>query len=130
MAAGDAVARDRRVADDQPVEPGIERHGGDILGVALTQVGRDLHRDRHAPGAALDERRARGVQRADQALQIGARLQVTQARRVGRGDVDRDVVDPVAHRLETGDVIGDRVGAVAVGADIDADDAGARPAQS
>ena len=58
-----------------------------------------------------------------------AALQVAQARRVGRRDVDGDVVDQRVEPAQARDVVGDRIGAVAVGADVGAEHARAlRPA--
>ena len=46
--------------------------------------------------------------------------------RVGRADVDREIVGDRRHRRDPRDIIGDAVRAVLVGADVDPDDAAAR----
>ena len=56
-------------------------------------------------------------------------LQLAQARRVGRRDVDRDVVDQRIEPAQARHIVRDRVGGVAVGADVGADHAPAGPAQ-
>ena len=66
---------------------------------------------------------ARSRQRAQQARQLVLVLQAAQARRVGRGDIDRHIIGQRRQRREGAGIIGDAVGAVLVGADIDADDA-------
>src|SRR5581483_2422184 len=58
----------------------------------------------------------------EQSIESGGSLEVAQARRVGRGDIDGEVARHRAHTLDSGDIIGDAVGAVASCADIDADD--------
>ncbi len=50
-------------------------------------------------------------------------LQVAQARRVRRGDVDGEIARDRRKRLDQLDIIGDTVGRILVGPDIDADDA-------
>ncbi len=59
-------------------------------------------------------------------MQPVAALQLAQARRVRRRDVDRDVVGQRVERAQAGDIVGDRIGAVAIGADIDAERPGQR----
>ena len=53
-----------------------------------------------------------------------ALLQVAQARRVRRGDVDREIARDRRKGLDQRDIVADAVGRILVGADIDADDAG------
>ena len=55
-------------------------------------------------------------------------MQLPQARRVGRADVDRQIVRNDAHCPDARNIIGDPVRAVLVGADVDADNAATRTA--
>jgi hypothetical protein len=50
-------------------------------------------------------------------------LQVAQARGIGRGNVDGEIVGRWRERFDAEQVIGDPIGRVFVGPDIDADDA-------
>ena len=52
-----------------------------------------------------------------------ALLQVAQARRVGRGNVAGEIARDRREHLDLADIVADAVGAILVGADIDADDA-------
>ena len=65
--------------------------------------------------------------RAEQPRDRFLLLKVAQPRRVGRGDVDRQVVGDVGEAPHARDVVRDPVLAVLVGADVDADDAGVAP---
>src|SRR3546814_3436600 len=54
-------------------------------------------------------------------LELGAALQSAQARRVGRGDVDHQVVGHRPQRRRAQHIVADRVDRIAVLAEIDAD---------
>ena len=73
-------------------------------------------------GAAAHARRAHPRRaRADRrTLRL---LQVAQAGRVGRGNVDGEIARDRRERLDQAHIVGDAVGGLLVGADIDADDA-------
>ncbi len=87
---------------------------------ASARVGRDLEEDRRPGRGGL----AGGRHPRQQLGQLRARLHVAQAGRVGRGDVDGEVGGERGKAGHAFLVVGDAVGAVLVGADIDADDAG------
>ena len=65
--------------------------------------------------------------RFKQVGELRAALQVAQPRRVGRGDVADEIVGVLRQRLAADDIVGGAIGAVLVGADIDADEAAPRP---
>src|SRR5690606_5277046 len=96
----------------------------DIGEVVIMEVGRDLQEDGKRRALRIGPRRYDAVQQFDQAV---ARLQVAQADRVRRGDVDRDIGGQFGETPHAGLVIGYAVGAGLVGADIDADDAAPLP---
>src|SRR3546814_4045643 len=66
---------------------------------------------------------ARGKNGVEQGAQAFARLQVAQAGRVGRGDIDGKIARDRIEAINPRHIIGDPVGTVLVGADIDADNA-------
>ena len=61
--------------------------------------------------------------RRQQARQRLLLLQVAEAGGVRRGNVDGEIAGDAGEALHSGDVVGDAVGAVAVGAEVDPDDA-------
>ena len=63
------------------------------------------------------------LDRGEQLIELAPVLQVAQARRVGRADVDRQIIGDGAHRAHPRDIIGDPVRAVLVRPDIDPDHA-------
>ena len=67
------------------------------------------------------------LSRASKLLQFRARLQRPQARRVGRGDVDREIGGEMREGRDALHIIADPVRRILVGADVDADDAAAAP---
>ena len=88
----------------------------------LAEIGRDLDEQRRcAPASPRAPRPARAA-----ALERVARLQLAQPRRVRRRHVDHEIIGNRGAAPHALDVVGHRVGAVAVRADIDPDDA--RPA--
>ncbi len=93
----------------------VDRGAGDVVDFCGLQIGRDLQ----------EERRPRAPRVGHRLEQFGQRslvLKRAQARRVGRGDVDGEIVGEAEHRPHPGGIIADPVGTVLVGADIDADD--------
>ena len=66
---------------------------------------------------------ARGDDAGQQVAEFGPRLHGAQARRVGRGDVDGEIGGERREAADAELVVGGAVGAVLVGADVDADDA-------
>ena len=98
------------------------RDADDVVEIAERQVGRDLEQHRRRPGARrnpvahLDDARQQIVER-------GGALQLAQARRVGRGNVDGDVACDRRDRFDQADVVGGAVAGIPVGADVDPDDA-------
>ena len=116
-------ARHRSVCDDEAVNAGARRHVDQGGQRSIVHVGRDLEQDRGAP-ARLGGRGVACV--SDARKQIGQRLgslQVAQAGRVRRRDVDGEVGSERREQAHAGDVVEDAIVAVAIGSDIDADDA-------
>ena len=96
--------------------------------LGFAEIGRDFQENRNRRRAGGRRCRPRGDNPGKQLGQAFARLHVAQARRVGRRDVDGEIGGKWRKTLHTQFVVGEAVGAVLVGADVDADDAGpARP---
>ena len=112
-------ARRRGVGHDQPVESVLQRRPREAANRLGVEVRRqfDEHRTIEAGGGAA------GAQRVDEPGEAVGRLEAAQPRRVRRRHVDRDVIRQRRELVERRDVIVRRVAAVAVGADIDPDDA-------
>ena len=117
-----AGRRDRGVGDDQRVEPLVERdprrcrryRAGSRSGATFRNTG----------GRRVAARRQH---RGEQLVSAPSSCKRAQARRVGRGDVDRQIIGERRHPPDARRIIGDRGRrAVLVGADIDADDAAPR----
>jgi len=108
-------AADRRVADDQRIDPAIDRGAGDVVDLRRVEIGRDLEEQRR--------RAPRGDAGGDEVAQRRAMLQIAQAGGVGAADIDRDVIRDRRGVGDAVDVIGDAVGGVLVRADIDAENA-------
>ena len=111
------VAGDGGIGDDQPIEIGGEHHLGDGVERRLIQVRRDLEEHRHAH-LGLGAGRQHLAQQPAQRL---VALQIAQARRIGRGDVDGQVIGQFGEALDAQDIVGDEILAILVGADIDAE---------
>ncbi|MNR15766.1 hypothetical protein D3C85_1323220 [compost metagenome] len=79
------------------------------------QVRRDLQEDRRAVS------RAGFVYAAQQVVQRFAALQGAKARRIGRGDVDGEIVGQTRQTAQTGDIVGRLVVGILVGPQIGAD---------
>ena len=125
--------RQRGVGDDHAVDPARARDVHDVVEFGQAQIRRDLEQHRRIAGI-LAHPLARIDHLGEQVVERRGLLQVAQARRVRRGDVDGEIARDRRERLDQLDVIGDAVGRILVGPDIDADDAammGARrkPAQ-
>jgi hypothetical protein len=114
---GDRIAADSGVGDDEAIEIGGGDDGCDAIERRFIEIGRDLEEDRH-PHLGLG---ALGQHGAEQALQRFVTLQVPEARRIGRGDVDREVIGQLGEAPDAQHIVGDEVFAVLVGADIDAE---------
>ena len=112
----DGGPRQGRVADDDAVHPEVAADGDDVVEVVVRRIGRDLDHQRHRLG------RDRVLHALQQVGELRAALQVAQARRVGRGDVADEIVGIGRERGRAGHVVGGAIGAVLVGADIDADE--------
>ena len=123
VAAGQAVAGQRGVGGDDAGDAAVERRLGDVGELAVGQVGGDLQEHRHRPGEPRVRRHHPGEQRG----QRGAALQVAQPLGVRRGDVDGGEVDEGAGERQHLGEVGGAVGAVLVGAEVEADDAAGRP---
>ena len=87
-----------------------------------TQIRRDLEQHRRIAGI-LAHPLARIDHLGQQVVERRGLLQIAQARRVRRGDVDGEIARDRRECLDQLDVVGDAVGRILVGADIDADDA-------
>ena len=85
-----AVARDRGVGGDQALETAVAGQLGDGDDVVVGQVGGDLHAERDR--AARRRRRPPGVPRRGAAPSRSTACRDAQPGRVGRGDVDDEVV--------------------------------------
>ena len=103
----EAGARDRGVRGDDAVEAELEREVGDRVDVGVGEVGRDLDEQRDAAHRRGEV--ARGAHRGEQRAQLVDRLQVAQAGRVRRADVDDEVVGERRERLRAARVVGERV---------------------
>ena len=94
----------------------------DVVELGEAQIRRDLQQYRGIAGvlahplAGIDHPRQQVVER-------GRLLQIAQARRIRRGDVDGEVARNGREHLDQFDVVGGAVGGILVGPDIDADDA-------
>ena len=114
-------ARDRGVGGDDAVEPELEREIGDRVDVGVGQVRRDLDQQRHAAGRRREV--ARGAHGGQERAELVDRLEVAEAGRVRRADVDHEVVgvrgEPPGAVGEVGDRLGlgDAPGLADVGAD-------------
>ena len=86
----------------------------------------DLRRELEQDGRRGIEAGVSIRQRGQQAVERVARLPRPQARRVGRGDVDRHVVGERGHAREAGGIVARGIGALLVHADIDAERAPGR----
>ena len=113
---------DRGIADDHAVDPARARDPHDVVELAEREIGRDLDQHRRRSGFPADAG-ARVDHARDQLVEHFCLLQVAQAGRVGRRDVDGEIAHHRRERLDQLHIVGDAVGAVLVGADIDADDA-------
>ena len=123
VAAGEAVAGQRGVGGDDAGDAAVERRLGELGEGAVVEVGGDLQEHRHRPGEAGVGRHDAGEQRGEG----GAALKLAQALGVRRGDVDGGEVDEGAGDAEHLGEVGGAVGAVLVGAEVEADDAAGRP---
>ena len=94
----------------------------DVVELAERDIGRDLDQDRCRSGFPADAG-ARVDHARGQLVEHVCLLQVAQAGRVGRRDVDGEIAHHRREHLDQLHIVGDAVGAVLVGADIDADDA-------
>ncbi len=118
------ATRQRRVRDGDAVDPLCRELHDDSTELVLGNIGRQLDDDRPPHFSGIDLFGARVEQTRQQLLERGGILQVAQARRVRRGDVDREVAGDVVECLQSAHVVGDAVRRFLVGADVDADDAG------
>ncbi len=100
----------------------LARDADRVVEIGQREVGRDLDQKRHRPGAPAHPL-ARVEHAGEQIVERLGLLQIAQAGRVGRGDVDGEIAGDGGEGLDQLGIIAAAVGAVAVGADIDADDA-------
>ena len=94
-----------------------ERGSDDVFEPAGVEIGRDLDEERPAGFGLV----TRSDHAQDQIVKRIAPLQVAQAGRVGRRNVDGQIVAERGERLDPEHIVLDPVGRVPVGADIDAD---------
>ena len=100
----------------------LARDADDVVEIGQRQVGRDLEQHRRRAGAQahpfarVDDARQQIVER------LGL-LQIAQARRIRRRHVDGEIAGDGGEGLDQPDIVLGAVGRIAVGADIDADDA-------
>ena len=93
------------------------------------EIRRDFQQHRRIAGI-LAHALARIDHLGEQVVERRRLLQIAQARRVRRGDVDGEIARDRRERLDQRDVIGDAIGRILVGPDIDADDAAMMGARS
>ena len=108
--------RQRCVGNDQTRQPGPlpAHHAADVCNRLGIKVRRHFQEDRLAFPVRCAATRQQCCQRS-------LVLQAAQARRVRRGDVDRDIVRMRRHRLDADDIVLRAVFRILVGADIRAD---------
>ena len=97
----------------------VSADGDDVLEPAGVEIGRDLEHQRTARLGLV----AGGDNASDQIVERLAPLQVAQSRRVGRRDVDGQIVGERREGPDAEHIVLDPVGRVLVGADVDADHA-------
>jgi acetyl esterase/lipase len=116
---------DGGVRHDQGVYAMRQRRLDDVLDLAGFEVRR--HLQEHRLGCGLRRHHApRLGQAAQELVQRRAALQGAQARRVGRGDIDREIVRQTPQPPEPRHIVGDAILGVLVGPDVGPDHA--RPA--
>ena len=122
---GHGAVVDGGVAADHAVDAGVQQYLGDGVLLGLVQIGRDLQQHGFALAVLGAQSLLRLAQYRDEAPQRGFLLQVAQALRVGRGDIDGDVAGVLVHAGEAEQVIagGFLVRRVLVLADVDAEHA-------
>ena len=109
---------DGGVGHDQRIDPMVDTGRGNILDIGRFQVGRDLQEN------GRPARRARGHYGTQQRVERTAILQRAQARRIGRRNIDRQIISERCHAGDAGDIVGNAPpggGRILVRADIDAD---------
>ena len=115
-------ACDCGVGDDHAVNAARAGYGHDVVKFSLVKIGRDFQEHRLAAIAFV--RTIAGVEHARQQIVERRRLlQIPQARRVGRGNVDREIARHIRKRSDARYVIGAAIKRVLVGADVDANNA-------
>ena len=110
------------LADDHAVDPARARDVNDIVEFGQAQIGRDLEQHRRIAGV-LPHPLARIDHLCQEIVERRRLLQIAQARRVRRRHVDGEIARHRREGLDQFDIIGDAVGGILVGPDIDADDA-------
>ena len=123
MRSADPFPRERRVGDDHALDARRHHRLGDRRQRVVVEVGRDLDEDGHATGRRAPRRPLRAA-----STSAAFSWRSRRPGRVGRGDVDRQIVGEAGEARHPVDIVGDAVGGVAVGAEIDADDAAAAAA--
>ena len=96
-----------RWSSSQSHRPGMRGHVRHRKHVVVVEVGRDLHHERHPP--VRDDLVRTGAHRFEERGELLDGLEVAQARRVGRGDVDDQVVGVRRQQAGALLVVGDRV---------------------
>ena len=114
--------------DGDAVDASAHQHADDRLQVGFGKIGSELHHDRAPRLAGRHQLRPRRQHARQQIVERRRGLQVAQARRVGRGDVDAEVAGDVVEAADALDVVGRAIGRILVGPDVDADDAARRVA--
>ena len=118
----DGRPRDRGVAHDHAVDAGLARDADHVVEIGEREIRRDLeqHRQRADARACLF---AHGHDARQQIVERARFLQVAQAGGIGRGDVDGEVARHRREHFHQPRIVAGAVGRIAVGPDIDADDA-------
>ena len=90
------VARQRRVRHDDAVDAVRKDHAHDLGQVVVGEIGRELDEQRrHLPV----ERGARLLHADKQRIERLGRLEIAQARRIGRGNIDGEIARHRGHAL-------------------------------
>ena len=100
----------------------LARDADRVVEIGQRQIGRDLDQHRHRPDARAHPF-ARIEHAGEQIVERLGLLQIAQTGRIGRGDVDGEITGDRREGLDQLGVVAAAVGAVAVGANIDPDDA-------
>jgi hypothetical protein len=119
----------RRVGYDQTVDRALAGDANGAVEFGQRKIRRDFQKQRPPDAGHL----IAAIDKAGQEIVEGCRLvQIAQAGRVRRGNINGEIAGNIGKAAQPRDIIGDPIGRIAIGANIDPDDAGGRrmPAQA